>query len=170
MIEINTAQLIGFLSLFLGICTFLQKNDLKLKICMVFLFASQTLHFVLMGSATAAASNTLSLIRTIVCVRFSNKWVASGFINLNLLWGIYLYQSPISFLPIMGGCAGTYAVFFLEGIKMRLVFILGATFWIIHNSVIGSLGGTALEALVIITNVFTIFRIYSAKKKRLANA
>ncbi|NVK23367.1 MAG: YgjV family protein [Gammaproteobacteria bacterium] len=62
-------------------------------------------------------------------------------------------------LPIIAACFGTYAIFFLSGIKMRIAFMCGAACWIINNAYIGSIGGVLLEVMVLIANTVTIYRI-----------
>ena len=54
---------------------------------------------------------------------------------------------------------GTYAVFVLKGIPMRIGFVLGAMCWLINNILVGSIGGVLLEATLITVNVTTIIRI-----------
>ena len=163
--DFNFAQSLGLLSFILGTYTFLQKNDKQLKVSMLCLFACQTAHFFLLGSPTAAAANLLSLIRTFISIKFKMPWVGIVFITANIVWGGILFETMLSILPILGACCGTYAVFFLHGIKMRLAFILGAVCWITHNILVGSIGGILLELIVIIANALTIVRIYLYNKQ-----
>jgi hypothetical protein len=158
------AQAFGILSFLIGIYTFTQKNDQKLKLSMLALFTSQTIHFLLMGSSNGAIANFLSLIRTLVSIKFANKWVGAVFIGINIVWGAPGVNSVVDILPILGACIGTYAIFFLSGIAMRLAFVLGAIFWITNNIIIGSIGGILLESMVISMNLITIWRIHKDNK------
>lgn len=163
--DFNFAQSLGLLSFMLGTYTFLQKNDKQLKVSLLCLFVCQTAHFYLLGSPTAAAANLLSLFRTFISIKFNKPWVGMVFITVNMIWGGILFDSMLSILPILGACCGTYAVFFLHGIKMRLAFILGAVCWITHNILVGSIGGILLEIIVIIANALTSVRIYLHNKQ-----
>ncbi|MGJ8691362.1 MAG: YgjV family protein [Thalassotalea sp.] len=158
--DLNIAQAFGLLSFVFGTYTFLQKNDQRLKVSMLCLFTCQSIHFFLMGSPTAAAANILNLLRTFISLKFNKPWLGALFIAANIAWGVYLYQSMISILPTIGACLGTYAVFYLQAIKMRLAFILAALCWITHNIVVNSVGGILLESIVIIANTITAIRIY----------
>ena len=158
--EFYIAQGFGLLSFAIGTYTFLQKDDRHLKISMLFLFGCHTIHFFLMGASTAAAANLLSFLRTFISIKYNKPFVGILFILANISWGLYLYQSPVSILPIIGASIGTYAVFFLSGIKMRIAFIIGALSWITHNLIVGSVGGIMLETIVLIANATTIIRIY----------
>lgn len=153
------AQGFGLLAFVFGLITFLQKNDDRLKFYLLFLYTSQIIHFFLMGAATASAANVLNLIRTFVSLRFNTAWTGITFILLYLAWGIYLFESPISLLPILGSCIGTYSLFFMQGIRMRLTFIFGAVCWLTHNTMILSIGGILLETIVISGNLVTIIRL-----------
>lgn len=158
--DLYIAQGFGLLSFAIGTYTFLQKNDTRLKSSMLCLFACQSIHFFLMGSTSAVAANILNFFRTFISIKFNTPWLGVLFIIANISWGLFLYQSMVSLLTIIGACCGTYAVFFLDGIKMRIAFIIGAFCWIIHNIIVGSVGGILLESIVIIANTTTIISIH----------
>jgi spore coat polysaccharide biosynthesis predicted glycosyltransferase SpsG len=48
---------------------------------------------------------------------------------------------------------------------MRLAFVLGAVCWLSNNIIVGSIGGTLLEATLLVVNCLTIWRLYSANKQ-----
>ena len=72
-------------------------------------------------------------------------------------------KHPARFLVVFGvaltSVLGTFALFFLKGVQMRLVMLGGTALWLVHNYLVGSLGGTVLEAVLCITNLVTIFRM-----------
>ncbi len=157
--ELIVAQTFGIAAFLFGLITFLQKSDQRLKIYMLCLFLCQVVHFYLMGAATATAANLLNALRTFISLKFNRAWIGVVFLLINIVWGAYLYQSPISILPIIGSCIGTYSLFFMTGIRMRLAFVLGALCWLTHNAFIYSIGGVLLETIVIFGNIFTIIRL-----------
>jgi hypothetical protein len=63
-------------------------------------------------------------------------------------------------LPIVGLCIGTYALFCLKGIAMRCAFLVGACCWLANNIIVGSIGTSLLEMVLIIVNLSTIIRLY----------
>lgn len=165
MPELNLAQAIGLLSFFIGATAFLQKNDVKFKALLCLLFCSQTLHFYLLGAHTAAAASLISLIRTLAALRFTISYIGYFFIAVNIFWGVYLYSGFTSVLAITGTVLGTYAMFFLSGISMRLTLLVGTLCWLSHNFLVKSIGGTMLEAMILVTNVVTIYRLHRDHKK-----
>lgn len=160
MAEIDLAQALGFLSFGLGISTFYQKNDRHLKILMLVFNLNHLLHFLLLGSMLSALSALLSALRTTTSIFTSSKWVAAIFILIGIVSGLGMAEHWWELWPIVGTIIGTYSLFVLSGIRMRIGFLAGATCWLINNILVGSIGGTLLEMTVIIMNLITIYRLY----------
>jgi hypothetical protein len=154
------AQIVGLLCFVLGIICFYQKDDKRLKISMMLLNISQMLHFALLGAVTACLGAFLALIRTGISIKTASRRVAFGFIIFTFCWGVYLAQNYTDMLPIIGSCIGTYALFCLSGIKMRIAFLFGAACWLANNIIVGSIGTTLLELSLIIVNITTIIRLW----------
>ena len=117
------------------------------------------LHFALLGQWTASASATVSLGRSLAAVRYPYKSVGLFFMALSVACGLWLYTSWISWLPITASVLGTFALFFLTHVRMRLVMLSGTVLWLIHNYWVGSAGGTLLEGVLCIVNIFTLVRM-----------
>ncbi|MCU8464616.1 YgjV family protein [Vibrio vulnificus] len=160
MAEIDLAQALGFLSFGLGISTFYQKNDRHLKILMLVFNLNHLLHFLLLGSMLSALSALLSALRTTTSIFTSSKWVAAIFILIGIVSGLGMAEHWWELWPIVGTVIGTYSLFVLSGIRMRIGFLAGATCWLINNILVGSIGGTLLEMTVIIMNLITIYLLY----------
>ncbi|TEW54661.1 YgjV family protein [Psychromonas sp. RZ22] len=159
------AQTLGFVSYALGVYAFYQKDDKKLKIVMLIFNVNHLLHFILMGSIVSAMSALLSAVRTGTAIYVSSKRVAAFFILVGLASGLYLADSIWDMWSIFGVMIGTYAVFVLKGIPMRIAFILGAMCWLTNNILIGSIGGTLLEATLISINLVTIVRLLREQRQ-----
>jgi len=162
---ITLPQLFGWGAFFFGMACFLQTTDLRFKQFMALECATYVVHFLLLGQWTAAASATVSLGRSVAAVRYPTPIVGLCFMGLSVLCGVLLYTSWVSWLPITASVLGTGALFFLKGIPMRMVMFGGTVLWLIHNYFVGSIGGTVLEAVLCVTNGFTIFRMRAADIK-----
>ncbi len=158
------AQALGFVSFGLGISTFYQKDDRKLKVIMLIFNLNHLLHYFLLGSMTSALSAALSALRTGSAIYTSSKYVAAVFIVLGLGLGVKLADHWWDMWPIFGTVIGTYAVFLLQGIAMRVAFLLGGACWLINNILVGSIGGTLLETTLFTVNCMTIYRLLKDKK------
>ncbi len=160
MLENPLAQLVGLLSFALGIYCFYQRSDQRLRTVMLVMQINNCIHFGLLGAATSVFSSMLSVVRTGLSLRTRSPLVAWLFIALSLAIGLWMAERWQDMLPIVGSCIGTYALFCLAGIRMRIAFLIGAIFWLGNNILIGSLGGTLMESTFIVMNLRTIYKIY----------
>ena len=162
--EFNFAQAVGMLSFVLGILCFYQHDDRRLKILMVLMNLNHAFHFYLLNATTAMLSALLSLFRTGLSLKTSSKPVAWMFIVVTFVWGVSISDSWLDMFPILGSCVGTYAVFCLTGIAMRIGFLIGACCWLTNNILVGSIGTTLLEMTLILVNLNTIRKIWRGRK------
>ncbi|BFM21310.1 YgjV family protein [Gilvimarinus japonicus] len=162
MFDNPLAQFFGLLSYCLGIYCFYQRDDRRLKIVMFIMQTNNCIHFALLGATTALLSSIFSVVRTGLSLRTKSPLVAWLFIAVSFSLGLYLTDVWQDMLPVIGSCIGTYALFCLQGIRMRLAFLLGACFWLANNIYVGSLGGTLLEATLITVNCRTMIKLYRA--------
>ncbi|CAM2969523.1 YgjV family protein [Vibrio rarus] len=153
-------QVLGFVSFAIGVSTFYQKDDKRLKIMMAIFNVNHMVHYLMLGSLMSALSSVLSASRTTAAIFTSSKYVAYIFIFLSAVLGYLLADSWLDVWPILGSAIGTYSVFLLKGIAMRCGFLFGAACWLTNNIIVGSIGGTLLEVTLICFNLFTIYRLY----------
>ena len=158
-------QILGFLSFALGMYAFYQKDDKKLKVLMFLFGISHTIHFMFLGSLVSTLSAALSTVRTGAAIYVSSTRLALLFILIGLISALYLAEDVWALWAMMGMCFGTYSVFVLKGIPMRIGFLLGATCWLINNISVGSIGGSLLEATLISINIITIIRLLRDQRK-----
>ncbi|MCV2359775.1 YgjV family protein [Paucibacter sp. TC2R-5] len=153
------AQLFGYAAFALGVACFAQTDDRRFKIFMALECLSYALHFSLLGQPTAVASSLVSLGRSVAAIRSHSPWVAVFFIALSLALGAWLQTGWLSLLPIAASCIGTTALFFLKGMQMRLLMLVGTLLWLANNLWVGSIGGSLLEATIAATNIMTLLRL-----------
>lgn len=159
---LSPAQCVGYGAFVLGVATFLQKTDRRLKIfnagaCLVY-----AVHFVMLGNFPASGSALVSSVRSFLALRTRAPWLAGTIIAVNVVIGATFARSGAGWIPVIASCSATLAIFYMEGIPMRLV-LLGCTFlWLANNILSGSIGGTALETVLAIVNTITILRMLPA--------
>ncbi len=159
MFDNPLAQFFGLLSFALGIFCFYQRDDRKLKIVMFAMQLNNCIHFALLGAPTAVLSSVFSVVRTGLSL-YTRSWIVAWlFILVSFGLGLWLAKTWQDMLPIIGSCIGTYALFCLQGIRMRVAFLIGACFWLSNNIWVGSLGGTLLEITLISVNLRTIYKL-----------
>jgi hypothetical protein len=164
----SPAQCVGYVAFVLGVSSFLQKDDRRFKIFMAAECFAYVVHFALLGNPTAVASSTMSVLRSLLALRTRSVWVAAAVIAANLALGGWLAKQPSDWLPLTASCLGTFALFLLKGVPMRLLMLCGTGCWVANNIIVGSIGGTALEVIVGIVNLVTIARM--VREERLQTA
>lgn len=166
----SPAQWLGYLAFAFGVGCFLQKEDRRFKLFMALECLSYVLHFALLGVPTAVASSLVSLARSVVAMHTRSAAVAWSFVAVLLALGAWLYSGWVSLLPLAASCIGTLALFLLKGITMRVVMLGGTLLWVISNVIVGSVGGTMLELVVLATNGWTIWRLWRDRGRTLQAA
>lgn len=156
---LDTAQLFGYAAFFLGVTSFLQKNDIRFKLYMSAECVAYLVHFTLLGNPAAGASSLVSMTRSLVSIYSKSLWIALLFVAINVGLGLKLATVWWNWIPLIASSVGTLALFLLEGIQMRVLMLLGTALWIVNNVLSGSIGGTALEVVIAITNTYTIYKM-----------
>ena len=156
----NPAQLYGYAAFVLGVMSFLQKDDRRFKLYMSAECLAYVVHFALLGNPTAVASSVISVSRSVLSLYTKAPWVAFSLVALNLVLGWRLAEVWWNWLPLLASCIGTLALFLLSGIRMRLTMLVGTGCWLANNILSGSIGGTALEIVILATNLRTIYALW----------
>jgi hypothetical protein len=156
----NPAQLFGYAAFVLGVMSFLQKDDHRFKLYMSAECFAYVVHFALLGNPTAVASSVISVSRSVLSLYTKAPWVALALVALNLALGWHLAEVWWNWLPLLASCIGTLALFLLSGIRMRLTMLLGTACWLVNNILSGSIGGSALELVILATNLRTIYALW----------
>jgi hypothetical protein len=155
----SPVQCVGYAAFVLGVAAFAQKSDRRLKSLNACQSLAYAVHFVWLGNLPASASASLSALRSFLSLRTRSWIVAVSIIGANLAAGVALATSWVGWLTVASSCAATLAIFYMDGVRMRLV-LLGCTgAWLINNVLSGSIGGTALEVVIALANGFTIARM-----------
>ena len=161
----SPAQCVGYVAFVLGVGSFLQTDDRRFKLYMAGECVAYMAHFALLGNPTALASSAVSTVRTLLALRTKSYWVAAAVVLANITFGLTIATRWSDWLPLVASCLGTLALFLLHGIRMRLVMLLGTGLWIANNLIAGSVGGTALEVVVAVTNITTMVRMAQRHKR-----
>lgn len=150
------SQAFSAVAIVLGVFAYLENKEAKLKFMLSGAAACQAIHFVLLGATQGAFQSSLTSLRFLVSAwRKSNAffWV---FVLLGSMVGIWKYQSPIDYFPILANLMACYAVFRSHGIAMRY-WLLAVTFcWFVYNAWNLSVFGCVLELTYASMNLLAI--------------
>lgn len=168
--ELTLAQMLGQVCglVALGFCIagFANRNDDRLMVLLISANVAFALMFAFFQSWTAAALTVLVIVRITLARRYQGNWaIMLAMLAVNLLVAWATWKSLTDVFPLAAAVFGTVAMFMLRGIPLRIVLGLAALCWMLNNIVIGSLGGTLAEGMVLVTNIITIIRLYRLQKK-----
>jgi hypothetical protein len=159
----SPAQLVGYLAFVLGVVTFAQKDDRRLKLLLVVQSLSYVVHFWMLGEPAASAAALVTALRALAAVKTRSGWVCSFFLLLGAALGARFVSTWFSVLPVIASSIGTLALFNLSGIRMRLALFAATLLWLVNNVMSGSIGGSILEASIAVANVYTMWRLFRAE-------
>ncbi len=159
----SPAQLVGYIALALGITAFLQKSDDGLK----FFNATQglfyALHFILLGNLPASASSLTSSLRSFLALRYRSWLLGTVMFCANIGLGAAFARTRADWLPVIGSCIATVAIFTLKGVPFRAMLLASTLLWLANNVITGSIGGTVLEVANATLNITTMIRMLRAR-------
>lgn len=159
-------QFFGLVSLILCIIAFANKQDDRLLMLLIFANVAFTLQFITFGSWTAAVLTLLVIVRIALARRYpGNRKAMALVLAVSGIASVFTWQSWADLPAILAMVLGTVGMFMLRGIAMRVSLWLAACAWMTSHILVGSVGGTLAEALVLITNAVTIYRLYRAKQR-----
>ncbi|WP_407332816.1 YgjV family protein [Enterovibrio sp. 27052020O] len=158
------SQILGYLALSSAIIAMLQTNDIKLKVWMTIGYILLASHYVMLSSMVTASTLMVGIVRNVVSIRYSSLWVALIFAAIYSIVGISLMSKPIDMLPVIGAVINTMAIVTLKGIKMRIVLIFSCFFGISNAVIIGSIGGIAIESILLFLGVITAYRMMKSER------
>ena len=158
------AQSVGFVAAGIGMLAFTQRDPQRLRRFMMFYSLLIGSHYFLLGSVPAATSTWICCVRNIVALRHRRTWIMLLFLLLMWSVGIAQITAPIQWLAILGTTLGTMAVFRENGTHMRLLMLSSSLCWVIHNLVIGSIGGAFIEGSFMLVNVSFLLRFARANR------
>ncbi len=163
---LSLAQIIGYLAFVLGVGSFLQLSDRHFKIWMTGECIAYAVHFFLLGNPTAVASTLVSASRSLLSMYTRSLWLAWAIVAVNVGFGVLFVKQPADTLPLIASSIATLGLFRLQGIRMRFVLLCGTLLWLANNLIAGSIGGTALEAVVAAVNLSTMVRMYRESRQQ----
>ena len=158
----SPAQIAGYVALALGVTAFLQKSDRRLKFFNAVQSLVYALHFALLGNLPASASALVSSSRSFLSLRYRSLWLCAAYVAAIVGVGAVFVKSPAGWLPVIGSAVATIAIFTMRGIPFRCVLLLSTLLWLANNAISGSVGGTVLEIVNAVVNIFTIIRMVRA--------
>ncbi|WP_227368866.1 YgjV family protein [Halomonas sp. M20] len=153
-------QGVSFIALALCVIAFASKRDDRLFVLLLFANVAFAAQFALFQSWVAAGISALIVLRIALARRFpGNLAVMLMMLIAILAIAALTWSGPRDMPALAAGLLGTYGMFMLRGIPMRVILAAAALCWIASNLLAGSIGGLLAESLIFVTNAITIRRL-----------
>lgn len=164
--HILAGQVLGLIALALCIVAFASRDDDRLFVVLILANAAFAAHFMLLQSWVAAGITCVIVLRIVLVRRYKGSWrLMVLLLAMSVVTAMLTWQRPLDILPLSATVLGTFGMFMLRGIPMRLLLAGGALLWMLNNLLIGSIGGTLAEALILVTNLITVTRLARAGRR-----
>lgn len=162
LITLSFPQWIGIGAYFVGLFAFTRKNSQHFKFTLLLCQSIICLHFFMMGAIPGAISAGLSCARTYTSTRTRSSLIMWIFIILVWIMGLYSLNHHYELFTMLGSSIATWGMFKFNSVLLRFSVMTSSICWLIHNILLGSIGGTLMEISFIIINGITIFRLHRA--------
>lgn len=154
------SQILVGIAIVFDLLSFQFKQRKKIVFC---LFCAGTLissHFVLLEQWTAAGLMAIATIRYLSSI-FSTSGRLMWFFSLSSITVTAVtYSGLVSILSCLGSVFQTLAAFNKEDKRLRELMIIGTSFWLLHNYLVGSPTAVVMEVLFIGSNLVGYYRYY----------
>lgn len=156
--QILVAVAIGF-----DLMSFQFKDRKKIVMCLFFAGLFISSHFMLLEQYTAASLMIIATIRYLVSAFSTSDKLKYVFCTGAIISSVVTYSGVISIISCVASVFQTVAAFSKNDRRLREYMIVGTTFWLIHNYVIGSPTAVLMEVLFITSNLVGYYRYYWKK-------
>lgn len=164
---LSFTQILGYLASAILIAGYAIKSDKKTKTILIFSSLFFTAHFFLLGALTAAIICAINAIRNVTSIFYhGSKAMFFIFMTVYILSGYFTYQNFIDVLPLTAAILTCAGMFLLSGVNFRVLIVIAALLWIVHNVVVGSIGGTINSVILFFVSSTTVIRLYRERKKK----
>ena len=144
------------------ILAFAQEDDTKVKQILTIANIFWLGHFIFMWLYVWIAMVIISSIRLYLSVKFEkNRKIFYVVTGVTIVTWIFTYTGLSSLYPVIASIFATYAFFFLEKVKLRLVLLVCSSFWLSFHYLHFSIGGMITESIIHVVHLMTIYKILS---------
>jgi hypothetical protein len=98
-------------------------------------------------------------LRSFLALRYRSLVLGAVIIVANTGMGAIFARNRAGWLPVIGSCIATVAIFTMKGVRFRCVLLASTLLWLANNIISRSIGGTLLEVANATINISTMIRM-----------
>lgn len=165
----SVPQLWGYVGLIAYILSYFITDDRRLKVAFSASNLFWIMHYWLVGAETAAITTLIITLRNLLSLnadrkslswRFAMAWFCSAIL---IAVGMLTWEGLASLTVVVTCVVVTWAMFFTQGLKMRLIFVGVDCGWFCNALLITSYSGLIYAIGSISANLYTITRMVRAR-------
>lgn len=145
------------------------KERRKIVACLFVAGLLITAHFILLEKWTATALMVFATLRYLSSIVTTSKKMMWFFSACSVIATSITFSGLISIISCIGTLFQTRASFCESDKQLRQLMIVGTSFWLIHNYMVGSPAAVVMELLFISSNLIGYYRHYIRPTKALIN-
>ena len=160
----HLAQALGLVAFLVSVIGYTSASDRRLKAMMTVGLVFLTVHFMVFGAWLAALNLALNTVRTWISLhRRGSRWFA-GIAAIQLGVSLPLIGAVRDIFPVAGSIVGTYGLFCLSGVRLRVALLVTTGLWFVNNLLWGSIGAVLLDFMNALAHLVAIHRIRAAAR------
>lgn len=155
---IDWTQLWGWFAAIAGFSALAAREERSVRIGLIVHTVCYLVHFALLGLPAAVVANVVALMRLTLSLRYRSWWLVVVLTGAALMPCFFYGTGWVSLLPMAASVVLTVALFRFEGARLRVSILVASLLWLIHNLVVGSLGGVVVECGMSLSSLCGLLR------------
>ena len=160
MSAFTLSQLLVAIAIVFDLMSFQFKTRERIVACLFVSGILISIHFCLLAQWTAAGLMGIATVRYLTSIFTTSKKVMWFFSGAAVLMSGLTYSGLVSVISCIGTLFQTRAAFCQADKNLRLLMIVGTSFWLCHNILVGSPMAVLMELLFIGSNLVGYYRYY----------
>lgn len=152
MNEFIFSQLIATLAFFCGFVSFQCKSRSSILLWLSGSSFTNACHFLVLNKPVPAILYFILTARALVARVSLNQNLMYLFLSLSLFGSILFFKGPLGFLALFATILATYGSFQKEVRRVRILFMLSATMWVVHNILVWTPVALLMQVMFLISN------------------
>lgn len=158
------SQLLVAIAIVFDVISFQFKARERIVACLFMSGILISIHFCLLAQWTAAGLMGIATVRYLTSIFTTSKKAMWGFSGAAVLMSSLTFSGLVSVISCIGTLFQTRAAFCQRDKDLRLLMIVGTSFWLVHNILVGSQVAVLMEMLFIGSNLVGYYRHYFREK------
>jgi hypothetical protein len=154
------SQILVGIAIIFDLLSFQFKERKHIVACLFFAGILISTHFALLEQWTATSLMGIATIRYLTSIFSTSSKLAFFFSASSVFATIITYSGITSIISCLGSVFQTIGAFNKDDKRLRELMIIGTSFWLIHNYLVGSPTAVIMEILFICSNLLGYYRYH----------